>query len=147
SRSGTKPFMQAADGPPPPCVGGAGANDAGLPASGAAPPDGNGEAGGAPTSADALAPLTGGDAGAVAIPPDWLDIGAAWLGSGAGNAPCASADPAWKETAKAASVSGTIKRWIIKAVSPARSNGPNCPESQCSEAIFRSGLFTIPAGR
>jgi len=62
------------------------------------------------------APLTGGKAGSFAI-----GRACCWPGSGAGNPPCASAECAW--AARAANVSGTIKRWIIKAVSPARSRG------------------------
>jgi len=103
--------MQACDGPPPGppcCVGGAGENAPGPPASGAAPAEGNGEAGAAPIEACGAAPLTGGKAGSLA---GGL---AAWPGSGAGNAPCASAED--EPAASRASVSGTIKRLIIKAV-------------------------------
>src|SRR4051794_11769512 len=68
---------------------------------------------GGPTVA-AGAPLTGGNGEA-------LLAGAAWpLGNGAGNAPCAKACPAARVAA--ATVSGTIRRRIIKGVSPARSS-------------------------
>ncbi len=58
----------------------------GPPASGAAPPENGEAAGGAPTLARGAAPLTGGKAGSLATGP------ACWPGSGAGNAPCASAE-------------------------------------------------------
>ena len=66
-------------------------------------------------------PLTGGKAGSFA---------GGWFicpGSGAGNAPCAAARSAEAaREAKTASVSGTIKRRMIKAVSPAEPNVPTC---------------------
>src|SRR5215831_15474122 len=136
SRNGTKPFMQASEGPPPAWVGGAGAKPLGA-ATGAAPALGNGEApgGGAPTEALGAAPFTGGNAGSLAgarwaAPLTGGNAGSfaitpprgCWFGNGAGNAPCASACPPW--TASTAIVIGTIRRWIIKSVSPASSKGP-----------------------
>src|SRR5690348_4526635 len=120
SRNGTKFFMQASEGPPPAWVGGAGEKPLGAAATGAAPALGNGEApgGGAPTEALGADPLTGGKAGSFAMTPPR----GCWFGNGAGNAPCASACPPW--TASTAIVIGTIKRWIINSVSPARSKGP-----------------------
>src|SRR5579859_6955103 len=120
SRSGMKPFMQASAGPPAWLGGAGGANEPGPPAIGAAPADGNGEAaGGAPMEARGAIPLTGGKAGSLA--------GAAvWPGRGAGNAPCANAEPTVAKST--ASVSGTIKRWVIKAVSPARFNAREGPD-------------------
>ena len=112
SRNGTKLFMQSSGGPPA-CEGGAGPRSNAAPESGAAPVDGN--ATGAPPRAAGAAPFTGGNGEAL--------LGAAWPGSGAGNAPCAKPWPAWQVTR--ATVSGTIKRRMIKAVPPARSNGPN----------------------
>src|ERR1700761_1394275 len=127
SRSGRKPFMQACDGPPPAWRGGAGCEKpAGPPIIGAAPPEGNGDAGAAPTDAIGLAPLTGGNAGSFAG-------AAACPGNGAGNAPCASAEPAVAEST--ASVSGTIKRLIINAISPARSSGPRV---SCTQRFYDS---------
>src|SRR6185437_1255982 len=129
SRKGMKPFMQACEVPPPPpiWVGGAGcAKEPPPPIIGAAPPEGNGDAGALPTDAMGLAPLTGGNAGSFAG-------AAACPGSGAGNPPCASAEPAVAEST--ASVSGTIKRLIIKAVSPARSNGPRV---SCTKRFYDS---------
>ena len=89
---------------------------------GAAPPEGNAEAGALPTEAMGLEPFTGGNAGSLAVAREPLTGGnagsfagaAAWPGNGAGNAPCAKAEPADAEST--ASVSGTIKRLIIKAV-------------------------------
>src|SRR5262249_39111163 len=96
--------------PPGPWVGGAGENEPPPPpAIGAAPAEGNGEA--APVEACGAEPLTGGKGD----PP--AGGGAGRPGSGAGEPPRASAggEPAASRT----SVSGTIKRLIIKAVSPA----------------------------
>src|ERR1043166_860623 len=93
SRSGMKPFWQACAwaGLPPCCDGGAADKDPGPPAIGAAPPENGAAAGGAPTLALGDAPLTGGKAGSLAAGP------ACCPGSGAGNAPCASAECAWTE--------------------------------------------------
>ena len=89
---------------------------------GAAPPEGNAEAGALPTEAMGLAPFTGGNAGSLAVAREPVTGGnagsfagaATWPGNGAGNAPCATAEPADAEST--ARVSGTIKRLIIKAV-------------------------------
>src|SRR5262249_47976387 len=70
------------------------------PVIGAAPPDGNGLTGGAPTDAADAPPPTGGKAGSLAV-PTWL-----CPGSGAGNAPCARACPPAK--ARITAVSGAI---------------------------------------
>jgi hypothetical protein len=86
--------------------------------------------GNAGSLAVALAPLTGGKAGSFAG-------AAAWPGNGAGNAPCARAEPADAEST--ASVSGTIKRLIIKAVSPARSNGLRVSRTvSCTKRFYDS---------
>src|SRR5690242_1737039 len=150
SRNGTKPFMQASEGPPPAWVGGAGAKPLGAAATGAAPALGNGEApgGGAPTEALGAAPLTGGNAGSLAgglwaAPLTGGNAGSfattpprgVWFGKGAGNAPCASACPPW--TASTAIVIGTIKRWIIKSASPARSKGPSLRARKGPESHVR----------
>jgi hypothetical protein len=70
-------------------------------------------------------PFTGGNA-------ESLAGAAARPGSGAGNALCAKLCPAWAITT--ATVSGAIKRRMIKAVSPARSIGPH---------IFSIYVFSI----
>ena len=79
-------------------------------------------------------PFTGGNAeslaGAAALP-----------GSGAGNALCAKLCPAWAITT--ATVSGAIKRRMIKAVSPARSIGPDT--RLLNRRAIPLALFTIPA--
>src|SRR5262249_9538451 len=73
SRKGTKPFMQASDGPPEGgAAPGGGPNPPpptlpAAPATGAAPVDGNGDAGAAPTDACGAAPLTGGNAESLLI--------------------------------------------------------------------------------
>src|SRR5262249_2145296 len=102
--------------PPPPIIG-------------AAPPEGKGDAGALPTEAVGLAPLTGGNAGSFAGAADWP-------GNGAGNAPCASAELAVAEST--ASVSGTIKRLIIKAF---------LRRDPTARGYSAPGVFTIPAAR
>src|SRR5215475_16167431 len=99
--------MQASDGPEVgPC---------GAPPNGAAPCDGNGLAAAPPAGGNgeacAGAPLTGGNGEELAGCADWF-------GSGAGNAPCAPACPACRTAT--ATVSGAIRRRMIKGVSPAR---------------------------
>src|ERR1700757_3900440 len=124
-----KPFMQASGGPPaPPGPGapGGGPNPPAPPITGATPALGNGDPPvGAPIEAVGAAPLPGGNAGSLAG-------GAACPGSGAGNAPCANAAHVGTDSAR--SVSGTIRRCIIKASSLRQ--GPQAHE--CSE---------IPKGR
>ena len=107
--------------------------------SGAAPPEGNGEAGAVPIEAIGLAPLTGGNAGSLWTGGNAGSFAgaAAWPGSGAGNAPCASAELAVAEST--ASVSGTIKRLIIKAVFSG--------EVQRPAGVRTPSAFTIPAAR
>ena len=126
TRSGMKSFMHFS-APPPPCGGPAGRSNA-DPEIGAAPLVGNDE-GGAPTVAPGAPPLTGGNGEAL--------LGAC-PGSGAGNAPCAPAWPAW--TDMMASANGTSKRRMIKVVSPARCNGRS-PTSSPIEAQCSGGPF------
>src|SRR5204863_6065907 len=92
---------------PAPCMGAPPCDGNGLAAAAAPPAGGNGEA-------CAGAPLTGGNGEELAGCADWF-------GSGAGNAPCAPASPAWRATT--ATVSGVIRRRMIKGMSPARSRG------------------------
>ena len=56
----------------------------------------------------------------------------------AANAPCANAYPAWMVTA--ATVNGTMRRRIIKGVSPARSSGPFVFRSKHG---FRRGFLRL----
>src|ERR1019366_7628683 len=104
-------LMHSSEGPA--CDGAAGVRSNAAPVTGAAPFTGN-EPGAAPMEAAGAAPFTGGKAGSFR----W---GAARPGSGAGNAACAKPGPAW--TVTTATVSGTIRRRMIKMVSPARSKG------------------------
>src|SRR4051795_512803 len=109
--------MQASEGPAPPEGG-----------CGPAPPKPGPETGAAPlVKAESFA---GGEAkGGAACP----------LGSGAGKAPCAKATPAWRVTAAAvtaAKILGTMKRRIIKGVSPARSSGALRVEARPIAAFY-----------
>src|SRR6266702_8067201 len=112
----------------PPGGGAAGAPpNAEPPAIGAAPLVG--KALGRPIEAVGAAPVTGGNTESLCWTP--------WLGSGAGNVPCAKAWPAPKMAPRVVAprvmttaVSGTIRRRMIKGVSPAR------PQRLPNEARF-----------
>src|SRR4051794_14990620 len=107
--------------------GAAGGRSKAEPVTGATPFTGNELDGGAPSEVVGAEPFTGGKAGSGA--------GAAGRpGSGAGNAPCASAPAAW--TVVIASTSGTMKRQTIKAFLQARS-----PVPASYDRLFRSKVW------